>query len=136
LLARGLGVGAHRVGPPAGSLRLARRASRGSAARCTGTLASAELQHAVVELRPVPRLEGEAERVVPAVRHTEPEPGGIVLEPEERFGVLELLRQRPAAGRRDVDRLAGMVLAVARRRVDAEDLADVVAARELRTDQR
>src|SRR5690606_3455653 len=92
-----------------------------SAARCIGSPSPSKLHYAVVELRPVPRLEREAERIAPAIRHSKPESSRIVLEPEESLRVFEFFRQRPAARRRDVDRLARMVLAVAGRRIDAED---------------
>src|SRR5690606_14564517 len=107
-----------------------------STARCIGSPCRSESQHTVVELRPMPRLEREAERVVAIVRHSKAEPGRVVLEPEERFRRRERFRQRPAARRRDVDGFTRVVLTVPRGRVRAEDRRDVVAALELRADQR
>src|SRR4029079_13437294 len=86
---------------------------------------------ACAELRPVPRLVGESVNVVAAVRHRKKMPLRVVLKPCESPRAVEFVRQRTAAGRRDVDGAARMVLAEARRRIHLEYRRDVLARCEL-----
>ena len=88
-----------------------------------------------LELRPVPRLELESERVAAAVRHREAERRGVGREPGERFRALELGGQGPRARRREVDGAAGMVLTESRCRIHAQDGLDVLARCELLAEQ-
>src|SRR6185312_16834875 len=77
---------------------------------------------------PMPRLVCDAMAIPARIRHPKPETRRMPLQPRERRRALELFLERRVARRRQVDRAPGMVLAVAGRRADAEDLGHVEPA--------
>ena len=87
------------------------------------------------ELRPMPRLVLRSRTRCRGRTACEIETARVRREPGERGRGLELLGQRACAGRCDVDRSAGVVLAESRRGVHFEDGLDVLTRRELVADQ-
>src|SRR5690606_25848343 len=80
---------------------------------------------------PVPRLVHDAVRVAARVAHGESVRGRVPRQPVERGRGLERLLRRRLARRADVQRVAAMVLAEARRGVHRQDLGHREAARQL-----
>src|SRR5690349_23333815 len=76
---------------------------------------------------PMPRFVVNTVRVVARVREREAVSAGVPAKPGIGRRGLEGQFQRLGVGRGDVDGAAGMVLAVARRGVDPEDVGDLEA---------
>src|SRR6185312_16465224 len=79
---------------------------------------------------PVPRLVRDPVVVVAWIGQMKPVTSRVARQPRESGGAFEFFLECGEAGRGEVDRAAGMVLAVARRGADAQDLVDRQSARE------
>src|SRR5258705_4188106 len=79
----------------------------------------------------MPGLVGDPIPIVTRVGHDETEAMRLSYEPVERRARLERLLERRAARRREVDGSAGVVLAVAWRRIHSQNLLDRLARGQL-----
>src|SRR5207248_7025590 len=85
-------------------------------------------------MEPVPRLVAVAVPVAPGIGEEVAVARGMEAEPCVGLGLLERLLQGIVGLRADVDRAAGVMLAVSRRRADGEDLFERLPAGELVAD--
>src|SRR5690348_14597445 len=86
-------------------------------------------------IRPMPGFVSDAVRIIAGIREVEPVVASVFLQPGEGARGLEALFQGRAIRRRDVERPAGVVFAVAGGGVDLEDVLDAPALVELPLDE-
>ena len=83
----------------------------------------------------MPGLIDESLRIIAGVSHRKSVFSGVFFQPDECRRCLELLRQRPGAGRRNINCPSRMVLTKPGRRVDRQNFAERLTRIQLFSDQ-